>query len=64
MVTKKFKHTKKKLHSKLKENIFPDLKILNGTREKYSGIEGKVLQAQGLHVAHIAQLYCRIKFQT
>ncbi|XP_043477779.1 uncharacterized protein LOC122508474 isoform X2 [Leptopilina heterotoma] len=41
-----------------------DLKILNGTREKYSGIEGKVLQAQGLHVAHIAQLYCRIKFQT
>ncbi|XP_033211411.1 uncharacterized protein LOC117169247 isoform X2 [Belonocnema kinseyi] len=41
-----------------------DLKILNGVREKYSGIEGKVLQAQGLHVAHIAQLYVRVKFQT
>ncbi|XP_011260825.1 uncharacterized protein LOC105254043 isoform X3 [Camponotus floridanus] len=41
-----------------------DLKIVNGTREKYSGIEGKVLQAQGLHVAHIAQLYCRVKLQT
>ncbi|XP_043263343.1 tricalbin-3-like isoform X4 [Colletes gigas] len=39
-------------------------KVVNGTREKYSGIEGKVLQAQGLHVAHIAQLYCRIKLQT
>lgn len=31
--------------------------------EKYSGVEGKVLQAQGLHVAHIAQLYCRVKLQ-
>ncbi|XP_025157748.1 tricalbin-3-like isoform X3 [Harpegnathos saltator] len=41
-----------------------DLKIINGTREKYSGVEGKVLQAQGLHVAHIAQLYCRVKLQT
>ncbi|XP_015584742.1 uncharacterized protein LOC107262744 isoform X2 [Cephus cinctus] len=41
-----------------------ELKVINGTREKYSGIEGKVLQAQGLHVAHIAQLYCRVKFQT
>ncbi|XP_076376389.1 uncharacterized protein LOC117225022 isoform X1 [Megalopta genalis] len=41
-----------------------ELKVVNGTREKYSGIEGKVLQAQGLHVAHIAQLYCRIKLQT
>ncbi|XP_071647824.1 uncharacterized protein [Temnothorax longispinosus] len=41
-----------------------DLKIVNGTREKYSGVEGKVLQAQGLHVAHIAQLYCRVKLQT
>ncbi|KAL7288878.1 hypothetical protein TKK_0016848 [Trichogramma kaykai] len=40
-----------------------DYKVSNGFREKYSGIEGKVLQAQGLHVAHIAQLYCRIKFQ-
>ncbi|XP_046627251.1 tricalbin-1-like isoform X1 [Neodiprion virginianus] len=40
-----------------------DLKAINGTREKYSGVEGKVLQAQGLHVAHIAQLYCRVKFQ-
>ncbi|XP_012280537.1 tricalbin-1 [Orussus abietinus] len=41
-----------------------DLKITNGTREKYTGVEGKVLQAQGLHVAHIAQLYCRVKHQT
>ncbi|XP_076749904.1 uncharacterized protein LOC143422843 isoform X2 [Xylocopa sonorina] len=40
-----------------------ELQVANGTKEKYSGIEGKVLQAQGLHVAHIAQLYCRIKFQ-
>ncbi|XP_048513229.1 tricalbin-1-like isoform X3 [Athalia rosae] len=40
-----------------------DLKTINGTREKYSGVEGKVLQAQGLHVARIAQLYCRVKFQ-
>ncbi|KAK6635343.1 hypothetical protein RUM44_000594 [Polyplax serrata] len=29
--------------------------------DKYSGVEGKVIQAQGLHVAHVAQLYCRIK---
>lgn len=29
--------------------------------DKYTGVEGKVLQAQGLHVAHVAQLYCRIK---
>jgi hypothetical protein len=29
--------------------------------EKFLGIEGKVIQAQGLHVAHIAQVYCRIK---
>lgn len=43
--------------------IQPELKVVNGTKEKYSGIEGKVLQAQGLHVAHIAQLYCRIKLQ-
>ncbi|KAG7206474.1 hypothetical protein KM043_003819 [Ampulex compressa] len=41
-----------------------ELKLVNGTREKYSGIEGKVLQAQGLHVAHIAQLYCRVKLQS
>ncbi|XP_076387531.1 uncharacterized protein LOC100880539 isoform X3 [Megachile rotundata] len=41
-----------------------ELKVVNGTKDKYSGIEGKVLQAQGLHVAHIAQLYCRIKLQT
>nr|XP_034188727.1 tricalbin-1-like isoform X2 [Osmia lignaria] len=41
-----------------------ELKVVNGTKERYSGIEGKVLQAQGLHVAHIAQLYCRIKLQT
>ena len=40
-----------------------ELKLVNGMREKYSGVEGKVLQAQGLHVAHIAQLYCRVKFQ-
>ncbi|XP_043786449.1 tricalbin-1-like isoform X2 [Apis laboriosa] len=40
-----------------------ELKVVNGSKEKYSGIEGKVLQAQGLHVAHIAQLYCRIKLQ-
>ncbi|CAK9818685.1 TCB1 [Anthophora plagiata] len=40
-----------------------ELKMINGTKEKYSGIEGKVLQAQGLYVAHIAQLYCRIKLQ-
>lgn len=39
------------------------MKVVNGSKEKYSGIEGKVLQAQGLHVAHIAQLYCRIKLQ-
>ncbi|KAK9299933.1 hypothetical protein QLX08_007168 [Tetragonisca angustula] len=47
-------------HLRLRPN---ELKIANGTKEKYSGIEGKVLQAQGLHVAHIAQLYCRIKLQ-
>lgn len=29
--------------------------------DTYTGVEGKVLQAQGLHVAHVAQLYCRIK---
>ncbi|XP_058799438.1 uncharacterized protein LOC131668950 isoform X2 [Phymastichus coffea] len=40
-----------------------DAKVINGLREKYAGVEGKVLQAQGLHVAHIAQLYCRVKFQ-
>ncbi|XP_014211162.1 uncharacterized protein LOC106641296 [Copidosoma floridanum] len=40
-----------------------ELKVVNGVREKYSGVEGKVLQAQGLHVAHIAQLFCRVKFQ-
>lgn len=43
--------------------IIAEIKIMNGMREKYSGVEGKVLQAQGLHVAHIAQLYCRVKFQ-
>ncbi|KMQ94109.1 protein piccolo, partial [Lasius niger] len=48
----------------LTNKIKTDLKIVNGTREKYSGVEGKVLQAQGLHVAHIAQLYCRVKLQT
>ncbi|KOX69793.1 Tricalbin-1, partial [Melipona quadrifasciata] len=47
-------------HLRLRPN---ELKIVNGSKEKYSGIEGKVLQAQGLHVAHIAQLYCRIKLQ-
>ncbi|XP_011496650.1 PREDICTED: tricalbin-1-like [Ceratosolen solmsi marchali] len=50
-------------HSSPKLRLKPnDLKIVNGMREKYSGVEGKVLQAQGLHVAHIAQLYCRVKF--
>lgn len=29
----------------------------------YFGVEGKVIQAQGLHVAHVAQLYCHIKLQ-
>ncbi|XP_066593483.1 uncharacterized protein [Prorops nasuta] len=48
-------------HIRLRPN---ELKLINGTREKYSGIEGKVLQAQGLHVAHIAQLYCQVKLQT
>ncbi|XP_043280292.1 uncharacterized protein [Venturia canescens] len=42
----------------------PNELSVNGTREKYSGVEGKVLQAQGLHVAHIAQLYCRVKILT
>jgi hypothetical protein len=30
----------------------------------YFGVEGKVIQAQGLHVAHVAQLYCHIKLQS
>lgn len=32
--------------------------------DTYIGVEGRVLQAQGLHVAHVAQLYCRVKLQT
>ncbi|XP_059473484.1 uncharacterized protein LOC132195473 isoform X2 [Neocloeon triangulifer] len=32
--------------------------------EKFYGIEGKVVQAHGLHVAHIAQVYCRIKLHS
>lgn len=42
-----------------------DLKGLASPRpDAYVGVEGKVLQAQGLHVAHVAQLYCRVKLQT
>lgn len=42
--------------------ILADLKVRHHTRpERFVGIEGKVIQAQGLHVAHIAQLYCRVK---
>ncbi|XP_020292383.1 uncharacterized protein LOC109858995 isoform X2 [Pseudomyrmex gracilis] len=52
-------------HSSPRRILKPnDLKIVNGTKEKYSGVEGKVIQAQGLHVAHIAQLYCQVKLQT
>lgn len=39
-----------------------ELKVRPNMRpERFLGIEGKVIQAQGLHVAHIAQLYCRVK---
>ncbi|XP_069673106.1 uncharacterized protein [Periplaneta americana] len=42
-----------------------DLKVAASVRpDKYFGVEGKVIQAQGLHVAHVAQLYCRIKLQS
>lgn len=42
-----------------------DLKGLASPRpDSYMGVEGRVLQAQGLHVAHVAQLYCRVKLQT
>lgn len=34
---------------------------LNQRPDVYTGVEGRVIQAQGLHVAHVAQLYCRIK---
>jgi hypothetical protein len=41
-----------------------DLKVSAPVRpDKYFGVEGKVIQAQGLHVAHVAQLYCHIKLQ-
>ncbi|XP_049764744.1 uncharacterized protein LOC126094274 [Schistocerca cancellata] len=41
-----------------------DLKVPPPLRpDHYSGVEGKVVQAQGLHVARIAQLYCRVRFQ-
>ncbi|XP_063216806.1 extended synaptotagmin-2-like [Bacillus rossius redtenbacheri] len=30
--------------------------------DRYQGVEGVVVQAQGIHVAHVAQLYCRVKF--
>lgn len=41
-----------------------DLKVPAPVRpDRYFGVEGKVIQAQGLHVAHVAQLYCRIKLQ-
>ncbi|XP_046401824.1 uncharacterized protein LOC124167829 [Ischnura elegans] len=29
--------------------------------ENYIGVEGRVIQAQGLNVARVAQLYCRVK---
>ncbi|XP_065354006.1 uncharacterized protein LOC135948588 isoform X3 [Cloeon dipterum] len=32
--------------------------------EKFFGIEGKIVQAQGLCVSHIAQVYCRIKLHS
>nr|CAD7444342.1 unnamed protein product [Timema bartmani] len=39
-----------------------ELKVVSPARpDRYSGVEGKVVQAQGLHVAHVAQLYCRVK---
>lgn len=42
-----------------------DLKGLASPRpDTYVGVEGRVLQAQGLHIAHVAQLYCRVKLQT
>ncbi|KAK3921677.1 Double C2-like domain-containing protein alpha [Frankliniella fusca] len=42
-----------------------DLKGLASPRpDSYVGVEGRVLQAQGLHIAHVAQLYCRVKLQT
>lgn len=45
--------------------FFSDLKGLASPRpDTYIGVEGKVLQAQGLHVAHFAQLYCRVKLQS
>jgi hypothetical protein len=44
--------------------VCADLKVPAPVRpDRYFGVEGKVLQAQGLHVAHVAQLYCRIKLQ-
>nr|CAD7202198.1 unnamed protein product [Timema douglasi] len=39
-----------------------ELKVVSPARpDRYSGVEGRVVQAQGLHVAHVAQLYCRVK---
>lgn len=44
--------------------VCADLKVSAPVRpDIYFGVEGKVIQAQGLHVAHVAQLYCRIKLQ-
>jgi hypothetical protein len=44
--------------------VCADLKVPAPVRpDRYFGVEGKVIQAQGLHVAHVAQLYCRIKLQ-
>ncbi|XP_068082073.1 uncharacterized protein [Anabrus simplex] len=42
-----------------------DLKVPAPLRpDRYFGVEGKVIQAQGLHVAQIAQLYCRVKLHS
>ncbi|KAJ9589915.1 hypothetical protein L9F63_016976, partial [Diploptera punctata] len=50
---------------RLKHKRPTELKVCAPERpDKYFGIEGKVIQAQGLHVAHVAQLYCRIKLQS
>nr|CAD7432746.1 unnamed protein product [Timema monikensis] len=39
-----------------------ELKVVSPARpDRYLGVEGRVVQAQGLHVAHVAQLYCRVK---
>ncbi|XP_021917858.1 uncharacterized protein PYUK71.03c-like isoform X2 [Zootermopsis nevadensis] len=50
---------------RLKNKRPTDLKVSAPVRpDIYFGVEGKVIQAQGLHVAHVAQLYCRIKLQS